>query len=393
MSSLQTELCKRDDIQLGVCFCKDGEPTKVVQDDVVYYPVPSHTKPVKDKIIDIIRITDEKRDAVLWPYYINQFKNVINEFKPDVIEVFGSELYIGLSAIAAKELHIPCCLHIQGILTDIYKYFFPQGVKNIDYILKDGLKGMYSNIQYLAYWHRSCYRERAILNAVEHVIGRTDWDRECSLKINPRLHYHYGGEILRPCFYEGGERHLPEKPVIVTTSSGATYKGFDIVLRVANILKNEMHLDFTWKVYGNVTPDFFEKITHIRYTDVNVELCGVASAEQLKEAMLNATVYVQPSYIENSPNSVAEAQMLGLPSVATNAGGTSSMVSDQETGMLYPAADPHKAAISILTLIRNIDLNRKMGDKSKNVALLRHDPDTIVNSLIALYKDISKSKL
>ena len=390
MTALQGVILKNsyENIELGISFCMDEQPSKVVQEGVTYYPVPQHIKPVKDKIVDIIYHKDERRDEILWQHYINHFKKVIEDFKPDVVEVFGSELYMGLGTLAAKELNVPCVLHLQGILSLYIYTFLPTGISRSSFIMKDGLKGTYSNFQLLTYWKRSCHREKAILNAVNHVIGRTDWDKHALEILNPQAKYHWGGEILRPCFYEEGKRTIPTRPIITTTSSGASYKGFDIVLKTANILKNECGLDFEWNVYGNVEPVFFEKLTGIKHKDVNVNLKGVASAEQLCEAMLQSTLYFQPSYIENSPNSVAEAQMLGLPVVATNVGGTSSMVEHGKTGFLFPATDPYMAAYYVKCLIQDNNQNIAMGEKGQTIAKQRHDRDAIIKKLIETYKKI-----
>ncbi len=392
MSSLQNELMKEEDISLGICFCTNGEPEKVIQEGVTYYPVSHHVKRMKDKVLDVIKINDAGRDEVLWPYYIEKFKKVIIDFKPDVIEVFGSELYVGLSAIAAKELNVVCCLHIQGVLSLCMETFLPPGVSRNSFYFSDGIKGAYANWQYLAYWKRSCHRERAILHAVPHLIGRTSWDYAVMRGLAPEAQYHYGGEILRPCFYEQGERKIPETTTIVTTSSGATYKGFDIVLKSAKYLKEYYRKDFIWKVFGNVSPFFFEKTTGINHEDVNVKLCGVALAERLREEMLNATVYVQPSYIENSPNSIAEAQMLGLPVVASDVGGTSSFVSHGHTGLLYPVNEPFIAAYNINMLSKDMEENRRIGRAGKEAAQKRHDRKNIIHNLSALYKELSEKR-
>lgn len=206
--------------------------------------------------------------------------------------------------------------------------------------------------------------------------------------LNPNSHYHYGGEILRPCFYEPSERTIPQKLTITTTSSGATYKGFDLVLKIANILKYECNLDFEWNVYGDVNPKFFEKLTSIKHEDVNVNLCGVASAEELRKAMLKSTLYVQPSYTENSPNSVCEAQMLGLPIVATNVGGTSSLVEHGGTGFLFPATEPYMGAYYIKILNDDISLNKQMGEKGKEIAFARHEKKMIIEDLIKTYTEV-----
>ena len=65
VASVQKELMQHDNITLGISFCKDGEPTKVVQDGVTYYPVPNHSKSKKDKIIDLWKIHDVTRDEIL----------------------------------------------------------------------------------------------------------------------------------------------------------------------------------------------------------------------------------------------------------------------------------------------------------------------------------------
>ena len=388
MIALQNEIVKQDNVILGISFCMDGQSAKAEQDNVTYYPVPSHLKSKKDKIIDLINYKDVTRDEILWPHYINSFKRVIEDFKPDVIEVFGSELYTGLGAIAAKELNIPCVLHLQGILSAIMHAFLPPMVSKRSFCFSEGIKNVYSNFQLLTYWKRSCHREKAILTAVNHVIGRTEWDKKALEVLNPNAKYHWGGEILRSCFYEEGNRNIPEKLVITTTSSNASYKGFDIILKVANILNNECGLDFEWNVYGGVSSKFFERFTGIRHDKVNINLKGVASAEQLRNAMLNSTLYFQPSYAENSPNSVAEAQMLGLPVVATNVGGTCSMVEHGKSGYLFPATDPYMAAYYIMQIANTPSLNTDMGKYGHNIARQRHDRESIVKNLVNTYKKI-----
>ncbi len=385
MSSLQNEFSNRKDIELGICFCGNGQPEKVEQEGVVYYPVPHHQKYVKDKFLDLIYYKDVKRDEILWPYYINRFKKVIHDFKPDVIEVFGSELYVGLSAIAAKGF--PVVLHLQGLLSLSIYIFLPPGVSYWQYIWKDrSFKKAYANFQELVYWRRSCHREKEILKAVSHVIGRTEWDKAAMQLLAPQAQYHHGGEILRPVFYEATERTIPIRTTIMTIISQPLYKGFDLILKIANILKNELGMEFDWDVYGNVSPKFWEKHTRIRHNEVNVNLRGVASARKLRDALLNTTLYVHPSYIENSPNSVAEAQILGIPVVATNVGGTPSMVEHKKTGLLFPATDPYMGAYYIQGLSLNIELNVQIGNIAKKQAIVRHDKDKIVKKLLGTYQ-------
>ena len=387
MSALQNEIIKQEDISLGICFCQDGQPLKVEQDKTIYYPTQSHKKKLKNKILDIVKYKDLSRDKVLWNHYINHFKNVINDFKPDIVEIFGSELYMGLAAIAAE--NIPHVLHIQGLLSLYIYIYLPPGVSLSSYYFQDwNPKNIYNRFQLYTYWKRSCYREQEILKYCKHVIGRTDWDENASKILNPNRIYHYGGEILRPEFYEEVERKIPEKLTIVTTSSNPMYKGFDYVLQTAYILKNKIGADFDWLVYGNVNPSFAEKLTKIKHEEVNVKLVGVADAVTLRDAISSATLYFQPSYIENSPNSVCEAQILGVPVVATNVGGTSSLIEHGRTGFLIPTNDPYTAVGRIMEVYNERNLNKEIGINARTVASKRHDRIYIVNNLISTYKEI-----
>lgn len=387
LASLKKEIIKCSDVTLGIAFCKEHIFQKVVQDNISYYVVPNYHKSRKDKFLDLMHIKDVTRDEIQWSHYENQLKMVIDDFKPDVIEIFGSEFYFSLAARVSK--HIPTVLHFQGILSLSIYIFLPPGISKWQYIMSGkGLRGKYNNFQYLAYWQRSAYREKAVLKAVPHVIGRTDWDKQAIAVLNPNAKYHYGGEILRDVFYENKERTIPSKITISSTISFPTYKGYDVLLKVANILKNELHLDFVWNVYGNINPDFMEKQVGLRHEGVDVRLCGVASPTQLRDALLESTMYFHPSYTENSPNSVCEAQILGVPVIASRVGGTDSLVEHGKTGFLYPVTDPYIAAYYIMYLVDNPDVNIAIGKAAKQVATARHDKKKIVNELMETYQEM-----
>lgn len=396
MDSLILKLYKVPDIKLGLADGCDNIDyagrayKKETQHDIEYYHWPYYKKTFFEKYNDLIHYDDASRDEIVWPYYLKVYKKVIDDFKPDVIHIFGSEVYLQLAAIAAKGY--PLVLHAQGLLSLCVYILCAPGISKWDYIMKDGIAKAYANFQELVAWKRGAYREKAILRSVPHVIGRTSWDRHALELLSPQAKYHYGGELLRPIFYESSDRNFPDNPVILTTLSSPLYKGYDIILKIADILKNQLGFNFTWKVFGGPNAKFTEKKVDIVHDDVNIEICGRVSAERIKQELSNATVYVQSSYIENSPNSLAEAQICGLPVVATNVGGTSSMVEDGVSGLLFPATDPYMGAYCIKELITNRERNIEMGKYAKEIAYKRHDPDNIVASLIQTYKDIIDDK-
>ena len=386
MISLQTHLEALDDVSLGICFMMDGEPSHVRQDGVDYYPVPNPSKPIREKIRGFIRWKDVTVDKYSWSYYIDKFRNVICEFKPDVIHIFGSELYMGLASFASD---IPCVLHIQGVINPCKDVLFPPGMSIRDYMFSDmNLLHIVQRYFCNLWWERSCYREREILKNIKHVIGRTDWDERVSYMLNNKRIYHFGEEIMREPFYHPLKRTLPKKLTINSIISRPSYKGYDIILKTAFCLKTYLDLDFDWNVYGNVDPNYIQKSLHISAADVNVHLKGVVNAEEIVKIHSCSTLYVHPSYIENGCNAIIEAQMCGCTPIANYVGGLSNTVINKETGFLVPANDAYQLAYLIKYLYDNPKLNLEIGKNASEDAFERHDPKRIILSLLQTYKDV-----
>ena len=224
-------------------------------------------------------------------------------------------------------------------------------------------------------------------------MGHSVWDERVTRLFSPDSTYYYCSEMLRNTFYDSSNgRELPAKPVFVTTISSPLYKGYDLLLKTARELKKVMP-DFEWKVFGYVNDKFIGKVFKVNHEDVNVSLMGVASAEQIKDALLHATVYVHTSYIENACNSVCEAQILGVPCIAAYAGGIPSIINDGQTGFLVPTNDPYQMAFLMQYLAENPAINIEIGEKARQTAMKRHGRSMIVGRVMEIYTDIlSKSK-
>ena len=104
--------------------------------------------------------------------------------------------------------------------------------------------------------------------------------------------------------------------------------------------------------------------------------------------MLESNVYVQVSHIENSPNSICEAMLLGLPIIASNAGGTSSLLKDKESGILLQDGDSFSFAGAIIEVSENRELANSMGLRAYEISHKRHDPKGIVSELYKKYREI-----
>ena len=374
-------LSRRDDLEIGVGFLGSHDSiTKKGNITLFQICVGKGNKKIEKikKAFKLLgpRYLEAEKDS--WTNYESKFLETIGKYKPNIIHVFGSEMHFGL--IGGKT-EVPVIIHIQGILNPYFNAYLPpfyswNSIGRIKSFINKRL------------WEQWCFREKEILARVKNYIGRTTWDERITSIYNPSANYFYGGEILRRPFYESCTRVLPERLSIVSTISDPYYKGFDLILKTACILKSQLHLDFTWIVFGNIKPKAIERIVGISYSDNNIVLKGVATADELKSAICSSTVFVHPSYIDNSPNSVCEAQLLGATVIAANVGGLPSLIEDSKNGFLVPANDPYQLSFIINKLNSNKELNKNIGINARKTALQRHDKNAIVENLLKTYHEL-----
>lgn len=383
ISSLQEELMKYSSVELGIAFIKGQKKHIDVEDSVKYYVIPSAPKKIKDKINYFFNYKVESEFKYVEPYY----REVIEDFKPDIIQIFGSESILGF---VQKVTKVPCVLHLQGILSPYWNAFLPPRISEHTFTFKNkSPKKILSAYKEIKTWKNNCIRERIIFKEINHFIGRTEWDYIITQTFNPNAKYYYCSEILRKSFYEECERVNPQKMIIVSTISGVIYKGIDLILKTASILREHWNKDFEWIVYGGTSNvEFFERQTGIKAKDVNITLKGVATEETIRNALLNATAFAQTSYIDNSPNAVCEAQICGCPVVACNVGGVCTLIKDRETGILVPANDPYQMAANLHRLFIDRQLNVDFSVKAKKIAKKRHNKVAIIKDLLGIYEQI-----
>jgi len=115
---------------------------------------------------------------------------------------------------------------------------------------------------------------------------------------------------------------------------------------------------------------------------------GPLTAEEIVKELVNSHVFVSPSYIDNSPNAVCEAQLLGMPVVSTYTGGVPSLIDDGRTGLFVPTGDAPMLAARLQEVFEDDSLAVRLGMQAHEVALRRHDPDAIVQEILAAYEDV-----
>jgi len=227
-----------------------------------------------------------------------------------------------------------------------------------------------------------------------YFIGRTDWDRRISGVLSPGRIYFHCDELIRTEFYKSEHWEKPKNPRIrlLSTLSAMSYKGLETVLETAESLKKSELLDIEWRIVGikgsEEIVQIIEKAYQRKFVDYNVKFIGNQGPDALISELLCANCYIHPSHIENSPNSVCEAMLLGMPVIATYAGGTSSLITNDVDGLLVQDGDPYSMAGAIYELCRNEKLISKISENARLRALVRHNPETIISDLASAYNKV-----
>jgi glycosyltransferase involved in cell wall biosynthesis len=158
------------------------------------------------------------------------------------------------------------------------------------------------------------------------------------------------------------------------------------------LLKGYSDFDFVWIVAGLDSNSYCVRVVTkwlcIDLEEIGIRLLGNQDEKQLADLLTTSDIFCQASHIENSPNSLCEAMMIGMPCVATFAGGTSSILSDGEEGRLVQDGDPYALSGVIIELYKSFEKAKLFGAQARVRALSRHDKYRIISELLDVYRII-----
>lgn len=382
--SLENIVRKCPDIELVIAFRgEEGMEEKNI-DGVKYIPlIPLFTRHERDVLNYIDRNNIAKK---VLPLAVQ----IVRRVSPDIIQVFGSEWEYGQ---VQKYTEVPVVLHMQGCIMPYLNTYYAPGFSVADEIIQASWhprrqRNVRRNQKFLHSWAEM---ERECFKSVNYYLGRTEWDRHLVELFHPGAKYFYCSEALRPSFVNGAriwEPHHRSQLKLVTIGCSNFRKGMDVLLKAANLLKKK-NIDFVWHLCGQIAwKEMIEKKTGLKFEDNNIVLHGYVSSDDLVDMLLDSDIYVHPVYLDNSPNSVCEAQYLGMPIIATYVGGVPSLIENGKEGILVPANHCYEMAYQIMRLANDKGLQQNLSSATRERALKRHDPNSILKDLLSCYHSI-----
>jgi glycosyltransferase involved in cell wall biosynthesis len=339
---------------------------------------------------------DDKNDY-LW-------RQIKNQFNPELIHIHGTErphCYSYIRACGSENVVVS----IQGIISIIEKYYYG-GISKIELLKSITFRDI---VKFDTVFSQRCILrkqgiyEKLIIQKVNHVIGRTSWDRAHVWSINPIAKYHFCNETLRPLFYRNhwSIEHC-EKFSIFVSQAYYPIKGFHQLLKALPIVQKHFPNVKVYVAGNNFCTSRGIKINGFgrfikslinKYKLANlIVFTGTLSEEAMCKRFINSHLFINPSAIENSSNSIGEAQILGVPCIASYVGGTPDMIEQGETGLLYRFEEVEMLAANICRIFSDNKLALNISEKSRIMAEKRHDNNRNATNLYNIYsKIIAKS--
>ena len=385
IESLEKRIRNQQQLDLAVAFYWSSDILKkIANDSGAYYLIPKNN----NRVINIFRRIGHKIEPETDMKY---FLQIIEDFKPDLIHIFGTEGPFGL---VAKYTKIPVVIHIQGNITVcLHKWY--SGISKIDVLKNTDIIDLILAKNYLNIYEtqkKVSAREKMIFDNCKNFMGRTEWDKRLVLCFSNNANYYHCDEILRDEFY--GVKWKPpdnnEKLIIITTIRNNIYKGLENVFETSKILSSK--INFEIQIVGTNNNDKIVRLIEKKYkgklSNCGIVLLGHKTTKEMIELLLNADVFIHPSHIDNSPNSVCEAMLLGMPIISTYAGGIPSLLENRKDGLLVQDGDPFALAGAIIELSQNKLLAVKLGINARIRAIERHNPEKIADEVIGIYRSL-----
>lgn len=391
--AMAEKLRYREDVQLAIVTVGNSDQVQRIEsNNIAFYFLPGGKKVYKSG-------GGEKVKAA--------WKQILDEFKPDVIHAYGTE-YAHNRMLVDLKPDIPIVVSLQGILKDYQKDYY--GGMDISTALR------YTSLRDIARGSgiildkvrlkKPIQYECDMLRKVDYVEGRTFWDKVSAEAINPNAKYYHCPRMIRHEFYESEawDINKADRHSIFVHQGFKALKGLHFVLYAVASLRrkypdiklyiagpDKLRIRGTkdrlmangYKIYVN------DLIRKLKLDDV-VVFTGTLDAAGMVKKLQKSHVMVLPSSIENSPNSLVEAMLVGTPCISSFVGGVPEMLRHQEEGLLYCYNEVNVLAHYIERIFESDELAMRYSKAARQRKMEEHDEKLLEQMLMDIYTDIMK---
>jgi len=237
--------------------------------------------------------------------------NRLKRVKPDLVHAWGTER---AAALVASRLGQPYLVTLQGLLSWIVSavpssHPFLKFMAKLEPMAMRRARVTTCESRFSAAYLEERYPDLRVLQ-MEHAPSRAFRD---VMRVNEH-------ESLR----------------LLAVGTIGTGKGSDLLLKALDKLRSEFR--FMLILVGDCLPGFIATMRSQTSSNLweRVEIKPRLTQVEVADELSRATLLAHPTRVDNSPNSVKEAAVAGVPVVASNVGGIPDYITHGKNGLLFP---------------------------------------------------------
>lgn len=324
-------------------------------------------------------------------------RTIIKTEKPDIIHIFGTEYIHSLEMLQVSNRN-RTVISIQGLISLCGQYY-ADGMPILEIHRMRKVKQRCCSIaSEIKNFQKRGENEISSIKKCKYIIGRTQWDEACVTNINPSAIYFHCNETMRKEFYEKEWclEHAEQFSILISQGN-YPLKGLHYMIEAMTILCNRYP---KCRVYITGNSDFiknkektpygqycYNMILKYRLKD-RFQFIGYHSPINMRDRFLKSHVMVLCSNIENSPNCIGEAMLLGVPVVAAFVGGIPDLLQHGIDGYLYQHNAPYMLAKYISKIFDNNLLAKELSRNAREKAKVLYDRNFNREVLLSIYNEI-----
>ena len=329
-----------------------------------------------------------------------KFKALIEEFSPDVIQIWGTEFTFGLDVIEAAG-KIPVCFYIQGVMDSLVKH--PLGDLPAFALFRQLGPTSFFKFRSLRKWHKINAKhvtlEAEMIAKSAGLILDNEWT--CAQYRHCTDRFYFVPLAANPCFSkETWELSACERHTLFTVAGGiCPQKGVhEAVLAVARL--KEKYPDIKLYIPGGISsrkPTFLYDSVFIRHLrkiisqyglEDNVCFTGRLSPAEMAERMGKSHAFIMPSCVETHSSSLREAMLVGLPSVSACVGSVPEFLHHGSNGFLYRYGEPETLSYYVDRIFSDDALAQRLGASAKQTVSEMFPQSTVGETTWKVYEQI-----
>ena len=302
------------------------------------------------------------RKLSTWLKQNKKFKNLINDFKPDIIFVDGQR-HFGLEAL---KYNIPLFVHLRG-----------------------------------NYWEEMKMAKKTLYSSPPKKLAINKWD-------NIGSQVFQGSKIILPiCKHLENvvKNHYPKKPTSVlyqgiTPENWFQTDGMKLkhpcvgllqgavifektkeLLTLTKVLEKMPDVTFYWVGDGPYRDDVLptlEKFDNFKW------LGALEYPDKIRDFLTEIDVYALLSGIDMSPLTLLEAQLMQKPVIATDVGGIPELMINKKTGFLVEKGNSQQLIEKIELLLTDKNLSEQMGEEGRKFIENTYSWEIIANNFVRI---------